>query len=52
MAREINLVCNFFGFMHTNLPADTVDVELTIRMVQGIYIYCKDHTAKSTMFTL
>ena len=52
MAREINLVCNFlFGFMHTNLPADMVDMELTIRMVQRIYIYCKDHTAESTIFT-
>ena len=29
MAREVNLVCNFFfGFMHTNLTMDTVDVEL------------------------
>ena len=52
MAREINLVCDFFfSFMHTNLPSDMVDVELTIRMVQGIYIYCKDHTAESTIFT-
>ena len=49
MARETNPVCNFFfGFMHTNLPTD---MELTIRMVQGIYIYCKDHTAESTIFT-
>ena len=39
MAREISPVCDFFfGFMHTNLPVDTVDVELAIRMVQGIYI--------------
>ena len=52
MAREINPVCNFFfGFMHTNLPTDMIDVELTIRMVQGIYIYCKDHRAESTIFT-
>ena len=29
-----------------------VDVELTIRMVQGIYIYCKGHTAESTIFAL
>ena len=50
MAREINLVCNFFfGFMCTNLP---IDMELTIRMVQGIYIYHKDHTAESAIFTL
>ena len=47
MAREINLVCDFFF----GLPADTVDMELTIKMVKGIYIYCKDHTAESTIFT-
>ena len=53
MAREINLVCDiFFGFMHTNLPTDMVDMELTVRMVQGIYIYHKDHSAESTIFTL
>ena len=52
MAREINLVCDFFfGFMCTNLPTDMVDIELTIRMAQGIYIYHKDHTAESTIFT-
>ena len=52
MAREINPVYNFFfQFMHTKLPADVVDVELIITMVQGIYIYHKDHTAKSTDFT-
>ena len=52
MAREINLKSNFFsGFMCTNLPANTVDVELTLRMVQGIYIYHKDHTAETTIFT-
>ena len=37
--------------MHTNLPVDTDDIELTIRTVQGIYIYRKDHTAKTTIFT-
>ena len=53
MAREINLVCDFlFGFMCTNLFTDMVDVELTIMMVQGIYIYHKDHMAESTIFTL
>ena len=28
-----------------------VDVELTIKTVQGIHIYCKDHTAEPTIFT-
>ena len=30
---------------------DTVDVDLTIRMVKGIYMYRKDHTAESMIFT-
>ena len=51
MAREINPVCDFFfGFMCTNLSTDTVDVKLTLMMVQGIYIYCKDHTVETTIF--
>ena len=46
MAREISPVCNFiFGSIWTGLPMDTVDVELTVRMVKGIYTYRKDHTA-------
>ena len=52
MAREISLVCDFiFGFIHTCLPTDTVDVELTIKTVKGIYTYCKDHTMELTIFT-
>ena len=51
MVREINPVCDFFGFMHTNFTSDTVDVELTIRTVQGIYTYWKDHTAEAAIFT-
>ena len=30
---------------------DTVDVDMTIQMVKGIYMYRKDHTAESTIFT-
>ena len=54
MAREINPVCDFFfGIMCMNLPIDTVDMELTpLRTVQGIYIYYKDHTVETTIFTL
>ena len=52
MAREISLVCNFiFGSIHTSLPTDMVDVELTVRTVMGIYTYRKDHTAESTVFS-
>ena len=53
MAREINPGCGFFfGFMYTNLPIDIVDMELTLRTVQRIYIYHKDHTTETTIFTL
>ena len=52
MTREIILVCDFiFGSICTALLMDTVDVELMIQMVKGIYTYRKDHTAKSTVFS-
>ena len=52
MAREISLVCDFiFGSIHTSLLTDTVDVELTIRTVKGIYTYRKDHMAESMVFS-
>ena len=52
MAREISPICDFiFGSIHTGLLMDTVDVELTIRMVKGIYTYRKDHMAESTVFS-
>ena len=52
MTREISPVCNFiFGSICTGLLMDTVDVELTIRTVKGIYMYRKDHMAKSTVFS-
>ena len=53
MAREINPVCNFiFSSICPCILIDTVDVELTIRMVKGISTYCKDHTTESTLFLL
>ena len=52
MACEISPICDFlFGSIRTNLPTDTVDVELTVQMVKGIYMYRKDHTVESTIFT-
>ena len=37
MGRDISPVCNFiFGSIWTGLLADTVDAELTVRMVKGI----------------
>ena len=48
MAREISPICDFiFGSIRTSLPMDTVDVDLTIWTVKGIYTYRKDHTAES-----
>ena len=42
MAREISPICDFiFGSLHTCLPMDTVDVELTIRMVKGYTLTVK-----------
>ena len=52
MARKISPVCDFiFGSICMSLLMDTVDVELTIRMVKGIYTYRKDHTAESMVFS-
>ena len=53
MAREISPVCDFiFGLIRTSLLTGTVDVDLTIWRVKGIYTFRKDHTAESMIFTL
>ena len=52
MAQENSSICNFiFGSIRTSLPMDMVDIDLTIQMVKGIYMYRKDHTAESMIFT-
>ena len=52
MAGEISSIYDFkFGSLLTCLPTDTVDIELTVRMVKGIYTYHKDHTVASTVFS-
>ena len=52
MARDISLVCDFiFGSICAGLLMDTVDIELMIRIVKGIYMYRKDHMAESTVFS-
>ena len=33
------------------LPTDIVDIEVTVWMDKGIYMYRKDHTMESTVFT-
>ena len=53
IACEISPICDFhFGSIKTNLPMDTVDVELAVHMVKDIYSYRKDHAAESMIFTL
>ena len=52
MACEISAIGDFlFGSIRTNLPMETVDVELTVQMVKGIYTYGKDHIMDSMIFT-
>ena len=52
MACKISPIGVFlFGSIRTILLMETVDVELTVRMVKGIYTYRKDHTTESTIFT-
>ena len=52
MAREISPVCNCIsGFIRTCLLTDMVDVDLTIRTIKGIYMYCKDHTMELTLWS-
>ena len=52
MARETSPICDFiFGSIRTGLSMDTVNVELTIRMVKGIYTHRKDHMAESMVFS-
>ena len=52
MAREISPICDFiFRSIRTHLTTDTVDVDLTVQTVKGIYTYRKDHTVESMIFT-
>ena len=52
MAREISPICDFnFGSIRTGLLMDTIDIELKVRTVKGIYTYRKDHMAESMVFS-
>ena len=52
MAHEISPICDFlFGSLRMTLMIDMVGIEVTVWMVKGIYMYRKDHTAESTIFT-
>ena len=48
MALEINPICNFL--IGSLRMTDMVDIELTVWMVKGIYMYRKDHTVEPTIF--
>ena len=49
---KISPICDFlFGSIRTNLPTDTVHVELTVWRVKGSYTYRKDYTMESMIFT-
>ena len=53
MAREISPICDvIFRLIRTSLPTDTVDVDLTVSTVKGIYTCRKDHAKETTIFTL
>ena len=44
--------CNFdFHCLHCALPKDTVDVEMTIWMVDGIHTYRRDQTTQVTSYS-
>ena len=52
MAHVISPICNFLSrSIRKNLLMDTVDIELTVQRVKGIYMYRKDHTMESMIFT-
>ena len=47
MACELKPTCKlFFGFLWCSLPRDTIEIELTVRTVQWIHTFRKDHTVK------
>ena len=47
MACELKPACDFFSFLQCSLPRDTIDVALTVRTVQGIQLFRKDHTVET-----
>ena len=48
MACELKPTCNsLFKFFQCSLPEDTIDIEVTVRMVKGIHMYRKDHITMS-----
>ena len=44
------LSANFLhGFFHCDLPEDTIDVEITVRILKGIHIFRKNHGMQSSV---
>ena len=47
MACELAANCNFlFSFFSCNLPEDTIDVELMVHTLVGIYTFKKDRNTQ------
>ena len=47
MACDLKPTCDFiFGFLLCTLPMVTIDIELTVRTIQGIHMYRKDQISK------
>ena len=46
----LNLSCNFNGYLACQMPANTVEVELKIKMTQGKYTFNKDTCTRMEMY--
>ena len=52
MACNLKAHCDFdFHYFHCDLPKDTVDMEMTIWMVDGIHTYRRGQTTKVTSYS-
>ena len=48
MACILRLECNLFnGYFRCLLPVETVDVEVKVKMMQGIHMFITDHKVQS-----
>ena len=50
MAYDVSPQCNFlYGFFEFQLPEDTIDAEITVRIWKGIHTFRKDNATQSSM---
>ena len=53
MACNLEPQRNFiYGFFQSNLPEDTIDMEVTVRTLKGMHTFRKDHVTQSSMCSL